>query len=272
MVEVDHSILAGKRIVVTRAAAQALELLKALQSAGAIPILLPLIRILPVDDFTQLDSALRNLSQFDLVLFTSQNAVRILHERAEELSLSFEGVRVPQAAAVGEATAAEASSAGFQLIHVAARPVGIALVEEMGTSLAGKRVLLPRSDRANPDVVSALKEFGAEVIEVIAYRTVAEDPQTSEVVSKALSADALLLFSPSAVEGFASVCGEGKLAEFAARGVVLASGPVTLAALKANSTPNATAASEPSVARILDALANSFRARNRQLSSEASTG
>jgi len=53
---------------------------------------------------------------------------------------------------------------------------------------------------------------------------------------------------------------------------VLASGPVTLAALHAHGIASAVAATEPSVARIVEALANSFRARDRQLSSEASTG
>jgi uroporphyrinogen-III synthase len=270
--ESGHTILAGKRIVVTRSAAQALDLLKALQHTGAIPILLPLIRILPADDFSPLDDALRHLSEFDLTIFTSQNAVRILRERADLLKISLgENHRAPLAAAVGEATAAEATTAGFQVIHIASRPVGIALVEDMGSRLRGKNVLLPRSDRANPDVLSALEKYGARTTEVIAYRTLAEDPQNSDVVSKAMNADAVLFFSPSAVEGFDSVCGPGKLAEFAAKGIVLASGLVTLAALHSSGIANATAASEPSVASILEALANSFRARNRRLSSEAST-
>ena len=83
MIDPGKSVLAGKRIVVTRAAAQAIDLLKALQYAGAIPILLPVIQILPPEDFTPLDSALGRLNEFDWVLFTSQNAVRIVHERLE---------------------------------------------------------------------------------------------------------------------------------------------------------------------------------------------
>ena len=51
MTDPGKSVLAGKRIVVTRAAAQAIDLLKALQHAGAIPILLPVIQILPPEDF-----------------------------------------------------------------------------------------------------------------------------------------------------------------------------------------------------------------------------
>ena len=96
-----------------------------------------------------------------------------------------------------------------------------------------------------------------------------EEPQDREVVAKTMNADAVLFFSPSAVEGFDSVCGPGKLAEFSATGVVLASGPVTLAELHAKGIVSATAAKEPSVARIIEALANSFAPGERRVPSEA---
>jgi len=268
--EVDQAALVGKRIVVTRSAAQAVELLKSLQQAGAIPILLPVIRILPPENFQQLDETLEQLGEFDWILFTSQNAVRIVHERLEALELlQNEGRRKPLAGAVAEATASEALKAGFEVAHISSRPLGFALAEELSGQLAGKKVLLPRSDRANPDLVVALKKGGARVTEVVAYRTVMEQAQDNEVVMRAMGADAVLFFSPSAVEGFDSVCGAGKLAEFSVAGVVLASGPVTLAALHAKGIISAAAAKEPSVARIVEALADSFAVRERRVSNEA---
>ena len=259
--------LAGKRVVVTRAAAQAIDLLKALQHAGAVPILLPVIQILPPGDFSQLDNALRKLAEFDWVLFTSQNAVRIVHERLEYLQIAL--TTSPAVGAVGRATAEEAATAGFYVTHISGRPLGAALVEELGSQLESKSVLLPRSDRANPDIVTALKKHRACVTDVVAYRTISQDAQSGEVIAKAMSADAVLFFSPSAVNGFDDVCGAGKLAVFATTGVVLASGPVTLAALYAKGISSARAAAEPSVARIIEALANSFEARERRVSSEA---
>jgi len=105
----------------------------------------------------------------------------------------------------------------------------------------------------------------------LASRTLAADAQDRDVVSKAMNADAVLFFSPSAVEGFDSVCGDGRLAEFSEKGIILASGPVTLAALQAKGIVNAGAAKEPSVARIIEALANLITARQRQCSSRAGT-
>jgi len=272
VIDPSQSVLAGKRIVVTRAAAQAIDLLKALQYAGAIPILLPVIQILPPEDFTPLDDALARLNEFDWVLFTSQNAVRIVHERLElSPPQTKSNIQTLLAGAVGEATATEAAAAGFRVAHVASRPIGTSLVEELGSCLQGKQILLPRSDRANPDMIVALEKFGAKVTEVVAYRTLAADAQDRDVVSKAMNADAVLFFSPSAVEGFDSVCGEGRLAGFSEKGIVLASGPVTLAALHAKGIVSAGAAKEPSVARIVEALANSFTARRGQSSNRAGT-
>ena len=272
MTDPGKSVLAGKRIVVTRAAAQAIDLLKALQHAGAITILLPVIQILPPEDFTPLDNALARLNEFDWVLFTSQNAVRIVHERLElSPPQTKSNIQTLLAGVVGEATATEAAAAGFRVAHTASRPLGATLAEELGTCLDGKKVFLPRSDRANPDMIVALEKFGAKVTEVIAYRTVAADAQDSDFVSKAMNADAVLFFSPSAVEGFDSVCGDGRLAEFSEKGIILASGPVTLAALQAKGIVNAGAAKEPSVARIIEALANLIAARQRQRSSRAGT-
>ena len=249
------------------AAAQAIALLKTLQHAGAVPILLPVIQILPPHDFSQLDTALRKLAEFDWVLFTSQNAVRIVHERLENLQIAL--TKSPAVGAVGRTTAEEAAAAGFSVAHVSGRPIGIALVEELGSQVEGKSVLLPRSDRANTDVVTALTKHRARVTEVVAYRTISQDAQSGEVIAKAMNADAVLFFSPSAVSGFDDVCGAGSLAEFAASGVVLASGPVTLAALHAKGISRARAAAEPSVARIIEALAHSFEARERRVPGEA---
>src|SRR5579859_2922812 len=99
--------LAGRRIVVTRAPEQSRELSEALAELGAEVLSLPTVCFGPADDWTSLDRALRAISQFDWVLFTSQNAVRFFCGRSRELGvrskeLTSLGVRV---GAVGPATA-----------------------------------------------------------------------------------------------------------------------------------------------------------------------
>ena len=99
--------LYGKRVLVTRARAQAHELVTRLQELGAIPIVFSVIHIVPPgDNYGALDAALHQLTTFDWVIFTSANAVVHVWERLAMLGLgagAFETVRV---VAIGPATAA----------------------------------------------------------------------------------------------------------------------------------------------------------------------
>ena len=98
--------LAGKRVVVTRGADQAPELVDALEALGAEVLLMPTVSFAPPEDSTELDAALRNKKDLDWILFTSQNAVRFLFLRACELT-HVQPVQPPRPmiAAVGWATA-----------------------------------------------------------------------------------------------------------------------------------------------------------------------
>src|ERR1700682_6234003 len=131
--EGTRASLAGKRVVVTRAAQQSASLARALQEAGAIPIALPLLAFAAPEDCTGLDAALRQAQGFDWLLLTSQNAVVALQERCAALQISlhdiFAKVRV---AAVGPATAAACESAGLKVSYVPSRHQGVALAEELG--------------------------------------------------------------------------------------------------------------------------------------------
>jgi len=77
--------------------------------------------------------------------------VRIVQERLEALGL-FGGqkIRRPVAGAVGDTTASEATGVGFEVVHVASKPLGTVLAEELGhPTVRQNAFLLPRSDRAN---------------------------------------------------------------------------------------------------------------------------
>ena len=67
--------LAGRRVLVTRAVHQAGKLSDGLRAVGAIPVEVPVLEIAPPDSFDPLDKALRQLDQYDLVIFTSANTV-----------------------------------------------------------------------------------------------------------------------------------------------------------------------------------------------------
>ena len=170
--------LAGKCVILTRPAEQSAEWVRVLESCGAEVLLLPAVRIVPPETWSLLDRELLRLEEFDWVLFTSRNAVRFVSERLKNLScaLCCDGSG-PRVAAVGQATAEAARKAGWTLDCVAPDQSGDSLAHELRESLAGRRVLLPRSDRADDVLPIALEKNGAKFREAVAYLNLA--PQCS---------------------------------------------------------------------------------------------
>ena len=267
------SPLSGKRVVITRAESQSAALAAALESRGAHVYSLPLIQILPPLDFAPLDFALHDLANFDWLIFTSQNAVTAVADRlaafaapnsvipseARNLSsaniFSAPSVRI---AAVGKATAEAAQQAGFSVAHVGQGGTAATLVLELISELHEKRVLLPRSDRAASELVPRLQRFGAEVIEVIAYRTADTTSVDSASREAVAASDAILFFSPSAVHSFAALQKSTALNQLADTVVVGAIGPVTSVALRNAGLRCDFQASEPSVEEIVATLTVHF--------------
>jgi len=70
--------LAGRRVLVTRAAHQASKLSEGLRALGAEPVEVPVLEIQPPADLAPLDRALRALDLYDWLILTSANTVRRL--------------------------------------------------------------------------------------------------------------------------------------------------------------------------------------------------
>lgn len=223
--------LSGRSIVNTRSRDQAEALDTLLRVRGALPIAYPTVSIRPAHDSAPLEAALADLGRgaFDWLLLTSANAVRALRDRAPTLALDLVtgGCRV---AVVGEVTAAAARTAGFPVAFVSGRATGRALAETVPLR-SGDRILLPTSDRARPEAAPRLRERGAQVVEVIAYRTGTGhggDDLPQLLATGAI--DALTFASTSAVEGlFVRLAAEGGSTEHAVRLPCVCIGPGTLA-------------------------------------------
>ncbi|HTT32181.1 MAG TPA: uroporphyrinogen-III synthase [Methylomirabilota bacterium] len=266
MADTRSSSLAGKRIVITRAAAQSEALARELSARGAIPVVLPLVAFAGPEDFAPLDRAIAGIEQFDWMILTSAQAVRTLTQRLAETQqpLVRTGARV-QVACVGPVTAEAARAANLPVTHVAATHNGVALAEELGSRLTGARVFLPRSDRANPDLPAALKRFGAEVTEVIAYRTL-RPAETDNISLGAITrgeADAIVFFSPSAVHNFVALFGAAPFSATQDKLAITAVGPVTTKALREAGISRAIVATDTTAASVIETLERYF-AETRQ--------
>jgi uroporphyrinogen-III synthase len=259
--EKNHKPLAGKRIVVTRAREQSQSLVNALRDAGAEPILLPLVAFAPADNFSELDACLKNSARFDWVFFTSQNALRAVQQRCAELEISllntFKEVKI---AAVGPATAEALAACGLTVNFISRIHTGVALAEELSANTRNKRVFLPRSDRANPDLIEVLNLHGWQVTPVVAYKTVSPDSDSSAAQESLLrgAADAILFFSPSAVHHLRDLIGPQRFRDLGHQSIFVAIGPVSENALKSEGADRILQAADSTVSAVVATLTEYF--------------
>ena len=253
--------------MITRAAAQSDALARELTVRGAIPVVLPLVSFAEPEDFALLDAALAEIQQFDWMVLTSAQAVRAVAKRGEELKLNL--VRAAselQIGCVGPVTAEAARHAGFRVEYVAETHTGSGLAAELGQRVQGAKVFLPRSDRANPDLPPALKRYGALVTEVIAYRTLrpstVEERNLKQIADGAT--DAVLFFSPSAVQHFAELFGREQLSALQDKLAIAAVGPVTANALREAGVRRLVISADTTAAAVIEALEKHFAGAAKQ--------
>lgn len=165
-------LLAGRRVLVTRAAHQAGKLSEGLRTLGAIPVEVPVLEIRPPENRSALDAALAGLQQYDWLILTSANTVRALADRALELGVGLFNSDNLKIAAVGEATADVARQAGFPLTFVPEAYVAESLIDGLVGQTEGKRILLARAAVTRDVIPDALRAAGATVDVVDAYRNV----------------------------------------------------------------------------------------------------
>jgi uroporphyrinogen-III synthase len=264
--------------VVTRAWHQCALLAELLTQRGAQVTAIPLVEFAEPSDFAPLDYHLAQLATFDWLIFTSENAVNAIATRVQTLKLRLPASESQQVAAVGPTTAAAAKAAGFPVTHQAHTHSGLALAKELKYSVNHQSVFLPRSNRARPDLPDALRSFGAKVTEVIAYHTLCPIDATKEKLQNTLAggADAILFFSPSAVENFVQTigCNFSNLSESQSeQGIVLAAmGPVTAAALREAGSKNPVSSPDTTPLSVVESVEKFFAAREAQQRTPHSAG
>jgi uroporphyrinogen III methyltransferase / synthase len=230
----DSRPLFGRRVLVTRPREQAADLVARLSALGAEAIQAPLIRIAPPDDPSPLHRAAASPDQFDVIVFTSANAVQAFMDALLQDDRDIRALKGPLLCAVGSSTAARLAAYGIKVDVVPEEFRAEAVVAALSArvSVVGARVLLPRSDIGRDVIAEQLGERGAIVTEVIAYRTIAEEAQPDEgpdVYGMLLEGriDAVTFTSPSAVRTFARIYGAEQTVDLLRNTVVASIGPVT---------------------------------------------
>jgi uroporphyrinogen-III synthase len=254
--------LAGKRVVITRAPEQSVELIAAFDGRGAQILLLPVVSFAPPEDWAVVDQHLRRVGEFDAILFLSANAARYVLGRAKSLGVALQrgGAKPLLVAAVGPGTARAAEEQGIRADYVAREHTGRALAAELRDRIAGREVLLPRSDRGDDSVPHALRDAGALVTEFVAYRNLLPPKVDAEIVKRVVNAevDVVLFASPSAVHNFCVLLGGAERKDLAGRIAFAAIGSTTAEAMRDRGLPVTIRATESSAEAVAAAVAEHF--------------
>lgn len=194
----------ASRVLVTRAFDQAGGLMSALRDAGLDPIPVPAIAIDVEPAGGNLDAAARHIGFYQWVVISSANGARAMLKAAERVLTPFEASRF---AAIGSMTRRVLEREGVDVNFQPSTSSSAAMAAELPLK-PGDRVLVVRGDLADDDLAVALRARGAEVDDVIAYRT-REAPDSSRRLLRTAIADgpiaAVVLTSGSTVRGLVSL-------------------------------------------------------------------
>jgi uroporphyrinogen-III synthase len=238
--------LAGQRILVGRARKQAGALSEGLRELGAEVLEIPFIEIRPPRSYQPLDTALRNIADYDWLILTSVNGVDAFWERVRKLHLNARELRHLKIAAIGPATKKSIEKLGLTVDVVPQEYVAESVVSSLRDQVTGKRVLLVRAKVARDVIPNELRAAGAQIDVVEAYETVlpaASRALLRKVMKEPRTAPTIVTFtSSSTVRNFVALLSPAKrgarneitnASRLVANGVQLASiGPVTSATLR----------------------------------------
>ena len=256
--------LFGRRVVVTRARAQAGELSVELEKRGAEVLEFPTIEVRPPDDLGPLDAAIRDLDSFDWLVFTSVNGVEAFMERLGHHGLDLRAVpRDAKVAAIGPATAERVGKAGLRVDVVPREFRAEALIKELsGDELAGKRVLIPRARVAREILPEKLREAGAEVVVPPAYESVPSSEGKDELARRleAGEVDCVTFTASSTVENFVGAFGEGEARRLLSGTRVACIGPITADTARGRGIRVDVEAREYTISGLVEAVADLFAA------------
>lgn len=279
--------LFAARVLITRSAEQASDMVRTLAELGAEPITMPVSRIVPpaAADRPALDRALAQVRDYEWVIFTSANGVSRFFA---ELIGRGRDARVLGRARIGCVGAATASAlAGHGLIAdivpargdgetlaraiidavggAAGKPGGEPEITAAGPALAGVRVLFPRAAEGREEAVHALAEAGAHVDIAPVYRSEtvpASEPAVRRGLARLVAGevDAIAFFAPSQVHALCELLGEAAGERLRACPLIACIGPTTAAALRAAGIEPELIASRPDAMVLAGELAAYYHA------------
>lgn len=258
-----HKPLAGRRILVTRAASQADGLRESLSKLGAEVIQIPTIEISPPASFASLDRAIREILEYDWLILTSVNGVEFFFERVAKQSLLPEHLQHLKIAAIGPATAAATEAHGLLVDVVPEQYLAEHVVRAIEKQVRGERILLARAKVARDVIPVELRAAGAKVEVVDAYETTIPADSKGKlvkVITDPKRRPQIITFtSSSTASNFLALIVGTEVPKHLAEVKFASIGPITSTTLKEFGLPVAIEAAEYTINGLVEAIVSHFQ-------------
>jgi uroporphyrinogen III methyltransferase / synthase len=223
--------LFGKTVIVTRSRDQASEFSERLIDLGANVLEFPTISITNPDNFDPLDKGIKSLDSTDWIIFTSVNGVESFFHRLFDLGGDVRDLKGVKICAIGPATTERIKEFHIRVDCQPPKYVAESVVEVLKEieELKGKQILMPRADIARSYLPEELQKLGADVADVVAYKTVLASNGDAAILEnlKDGTVDIVTFTSSSTVRNFIKIVGENNLSEFKEKVQFASIGPIT---------------------------------------------
>ncbi|MBN1376126.1 MAG: uroporphyrinogen-III C-methyltransferase [Dehalococcoidia bacterium] len=220
--------LFGRRVLITRAGLQSADFEAQLFERGAVPVKFPMIEIKAIKRNSKLDTAIKQLGSYDWIIFTSVNGVDIFFQRLQKHGLDARALSGTKIGAIGPATSRLLENRGVVADYIPVVYTAQGIVDGIKSqSMQGKRVLIPRADIADDELVQGLTRMKAKVDNIHVYRTVRPEYDVRQFKKLVLDKeiDIITFTSSSTVKNFIAVLNSKEIAKI--RAIIACIGPKT---------------------------------------------
>jgi uroporphyrinogen III methyltransferase / synthase len=262
----DKKPLFGKKIVITRARAQASGLKAQLTLLGAHCIEIPTIKIQPPLDNARVKDAITRIQDYDWLVFTSVNGVKFFFDTLFDMGKDVRVLGHLKFACIGPITKERLGDFGIisDILPETFRAESVVNAFSR-TDIQGKKVLLPRAKKARTILPEELTKMGAMVDEVTAYETVldSDNKDTLTTLLEEKQIDAVTFTSSSTVTNFISLLDPDQALQLLKDVTIASIGPITSDTARSVGLTPSIEADPYTIAGLVDSLVAHFSAAGR---------
>ena len=229
----ENKPLFGKKILITRPKGEDTRFSQILEEYGAACAELPAIAIKPLSDYSQLDAAIKDISGFQWLIFSSRNGVRFFKQRLDCLNQNPETLKKIKIAAIGPRTTSALENLGLRVLLQPDKFCQEGLLKSFGKlKLKSQNILIINALEARDVLAKGLEKMGAKVTVAPAYQTVARAQEHKSTRKILKDTDIITFTSSLAVKNFLAGFNKHSLKARFKNTLIASIGPITSRAIR----------------------------------------